>query len=106
MPRELLEDPVLYGECLAGALYWNDFLSLAKAAGFADPRLVTDRPLGIENQEIADKLGNARFFSATYRLFKLDGLDPGLRGLRPGGDLQGHDPAARAPPSPSPTPTT
>lgn len=74
-PR-LREDPVLLGECLAGALYWNDFLNLAKAAGFADPRLVADRPLAVTDEAIRAKLGLARFFSATYRLFKLDGLEP------------------------------
>ncbi len=69
-------DPVLYGECLGGALYWNDFLPMAKRAGFLDPRLVTSRPLEIKNEEIKRKLGQAKFFSATYRLFKLDGLEP------------------------------
>ncbi|GAA4008438.1 methyltransferase domain-containing protein [Sphingomonas humi] len=73
---ELLADPVLHGECLAGALYWGDFDSLAKAAGFADPRLVTDRPLGIGDPAVAEKVAGHRFFSATYRLFKLDGLEP------------------------------
>ncbi|HAH64514.1 MAG TPA: methyltransferase type 11, partial [Rhizobiales bacterium] len=68
-------DPVLYGECLGGALYWNDFLPLAKRAGFLDPRLVTSRPLDIKNEAIKRKLGQAQFFSATYRLFKLDGLE-------------------------------
>ena len=68
-------DPVLYGECLGGALYWNDFLPLAKSAGFLDPRLVTSRPLDIKNEAIKRKLGQAQFFSATYRLFKLDGLE-------------------------------
>lgn len=72
---DIKKDPVLYGECLAGALYWNDFLNVAKAAGFKDPRLVTDRPLEITDPEIASKLGEARFFSATYRLFKVDGLE-------------------------------
>lgn len=72
----LLADPVLHGECLAGALYWGDFQALAKAAGFADPRLVSDRPLGIGDPAIADKVAGHRFFSATYRLFKLDGLEP------------------------------
>jgi SAM-dependent methyltransferase len=68
-------DPVLYGECLGGALYWNDFLNLAKKAGFADPRLVTDRALDVTDPVLKAKLGQARFFSATYRLFKLDGLE-------------------------------
>jgi SAM-dependent methyltransferase len=68
-------DPVLYGECLGGALYWNDFLPMAKQAGFLDPRLVTSRPLDIKNEAIKRKLGQAQFFSATYRLFKLEGLE-------------------------------
>jgi SAM-dependent methyltransferase len=70
------EDPVLLGECLGGALYWNDFLALAKAAGFADPRLVADRPITISDPEIAARTRGARFFSATYRLFNIDGLEP------------------------------
>lgn len=76
LPASLRDDPVLLGECLAGALYWNDFLNLAKAAGFADPRLVADRPLAVNDVKLRAILGPARFFSATYRLFKLDGLEP------------------------------
>lgn len=75
LPAALRDDPVLTGECLAGALYWNDFLTLAKGAGFADPRLVADRPLAINDAGVKAKLGAAKFFSATYRLFKLDGLE-------------------------------
>jgi len=75
VPNHLISDPVLYGECLSGALYWNDFLNLAKAAGFTDPRLVEDRPITIDNPEIERKIGHIDFFSATYRLFKLDGLE-------------------------------
>ncbi|MGV6802556.1 MAG: methyltransferase domain-containing protein [bacterium] len=70
------QDPVLYGECLGGALYWNDFLTLAKKAGFCDPRLVTDRPLAIEQPKLQEALGEAKFFSATYRLFNIDDLEP------------------------------
>jgi SAM-dependent methyltransferase len=76
VPAELRNDPVLYGECLGGALYWNDFLSLARRCGFADPRLVEDRPIAITDPALAARVGNTRFFSATYRLFKLDGLEP------------------------------
>jgi arsenite methyltransferase len=75
LPDSVRADPVLYGECLGGALYWNDFLPMAKHAGFLDPRLVTSRPLDIKNEAIKRKLGQAQFFSATYRLFKLDGLE-------------------------------
>jgi arsenite methyltransferase len=76
LPKALSQDPELYGECLGGALYWNDFLPMAKQAGFLDPRLVTSRPLDITNEAIKPKLGAAKFFSATYRLFKLEGLEP------------------------------
>ena len=75
VPASLRNDPVLHGECLAGALYWNDFLRLAKASGFLDPRLVADRPLAVNDPEIARLLGAAKFFSATYRLFNLEGLE-------------------------------
>ena len=75
LPAALRSDPVLYGECLGGALYWKDFLRLARQAGFADPRLVDDRPITFSDQRIQDLLGDTRFFSATYRLFNLDGLE-------------------------------
>ena len=76
VPAELVSDPLLYGECLSGALYWNDFVNLAKACGFVDPRLVEDRPLTIDNPAIEAKIGHIDFFSATYRLFKIDDLEP------------------------------
>ena len=76
VPAHLLNDPVLHGECLSGALYWGDFVAQAKASGFADPRLVKDRPLGIGDPAIAAKLDGIEFVSATYRLFKIDGLEP------------------------------
>jgi arsenite methyltransferase len=75
VPKELVKHPILYGECLSGALYWNDFINLAKQIGFLDPRLVEDRPLQIDNPEIIALMGTIRCFSATYRLFKLPDLE-------------------------------
>lgn len=74
-PEAVKNDPVLYGECLGGALYWNDFLTLAKQAGFSDPRLVSDRPLEITDPELLPRAGGINFHSATWRLFKLAGLE-------------------------------
>ena len=76
LSTDLRHDPVAQGECLGGALYWNDFFNMAKRAGFADPRLVTDRPLTINNAGLREKLAPAQFHSATYRLFNIDGLEP------------------------------
>lgn len=76
VPETLREDPVLYGECLSGALYWNDFENLARTCGFGDPRLVEDRRLSVENPVIEARLGDLKFYSATYRLFKIPELEP------------------------------
>lgn len=72
---DLQADPVLWGECLSGALYWNDFLKIARKAGFTDPRSVKNNPITIENDELIVKCGDIQFFSVTYRLFKIDGLE-------------------------------
>lgn len=76
LPETLRHDPVLLGECLGGALYWGDFLDLSEKAGFGDARLVTARSLSVDDPEQAAKLGAARFYSATYRLFNIAGLEP------------------------------
>lgn len=76
IPEELAGDPILYGECLGGAMYWNDFEQLAKRVGFEDPRIYSDSPLSIENEEIQQRLEGFEFRSVTYRLFKVPGLEP------------------------------
>ena len=73
--NDLKEDPILYGECLSGSLYWNDFLRMSKTAGFKDPRLVSDRPLIISDKNLLKRLGAINFYSATYRLFNIDELE-------------------------------
>ncbi|MDQ6992226.1 MAG: methyltransferase domain-containing protein [Mariprofundus sp.] len=75
VPDAVRHDPILYGECLGGALYWKDFLRLAYNTGFTDPRLTEDRPLEVTDPVLAPRVGNLKFFSATYRLFKLVDLE-------------------------------
>ena len=43
---------VIWGECIAGALYINDFLRIAKEAGFADPRILHQGPVAIHDHDI------------------------------------------------------
>ncbi|KAM6306135.1 arsenite methyltransferase [Aegotheles albertisi] len=62
---------VLWGECLAGALYWRDLYSIAEEVGFSPPCLVTASPITIGNKELEGIIGNCRFVSATFRLFKV-----------------------------------
>jgi len=75
IPPELRNDPLLYGECLSGALYWNDFLALSRAAGFMDPRIVAQHQIELQQPELATRLEGIRFHSLTQRLFKLPGLE-------------------------------
>ena len=75
IPTHLQEDQVLWGECLSGALYWNDFLNTAKKAGFTDPRAIENKPISVNNKELEEQLGDMKFFSVTYRLWKIDGLE-------------------------------
>lgn len=76
LPVELALDPVLHSECLGGALYRADFEALARRRGFEDPRVITEVPIALQSAEIERKVGAAQFTSVTYRLLKVDGMDP------------------------------
>ncbi|MBT5856505.1 methyltransferase domain-containing protein [bacterium] len=71
IPESLRQDPVLYGECLSGALYVEDFRRTLVACGIADFRVTSQRPITIENPEIEDKIGHIDFSSINVRAFKL-----------------------------------
>jgi len=74
LPDEVAKDPVLYGECLGGALYYNDFEKLSKDIGFIDPRVISESVVDL-NDEVKARTGAAKFISRTYRLFKIKDLD-------------------------------
>jgi SAM-dependent methyltransferase len=75
IPMEVANDPEIYGECLGGALYWNDFLNIAKSIGFGDPRCVSNSKISIEDKRIINVVGNINYYSVTYRLMKLPSLE-------------------------------
>lgn len=75
MPATLKNDPLLYGECLGGAMYIEDFRRLLRSLGCQDYRVVSQRPIGLNNQEIAAKAGMINFNSITVRAFKLACLE-------------------------------
>lgn len=77
IPENLKQSNILWGECLSGALYWNDFINLSKKCGFIDPRLVKSNNITIKNNQVINEVGNIKFYSGTYRLFKLSSyLEP------------------------------
>ncbi|KAI7804341.1 arsenite methyltransferase [Triplophysa rosa] len=71
IPEDLKANKVLWGECLSGALWWEDLIRLAEEVGFSKPRLVTASIITVGNKELEKLLGDYTFVSATYRLFKL-----------------------------------
>ncbi|MFQ5571492.1 MAG: methyltransferase domain-containing protein [Rhodothermales bacterium] len=71
IPAHLADDPVLYGECLGGALYVEDFRRLLRDLGCLDHRVVTSRPIDINDAQIEALVGTTRFYSMTIRAFKL-----------------------------------
>jgi len=75
LPADVACHDVLYGECLGGALYKDDFVFMARDVGFRDARAVTAREIEIHDPEIRKLIGSARFYSVTYRLFKIGSLD-------------------------------
>ena len=77
IPAALRQDSILVGECIAGALYWNDFLRIARKAGFEDPRQVSATKITLKNPAIKKLVGGIEFFSSTFRLFKIEGLGEG-----------------------------
>lgn len=75
VPAEVSADPVIYGECLGGALYVEDFRRMLRDLGVPDIRVVRRNPIEIEDPGIARAVGNIRFESITYRVFKLASLE-------------------------------
>jgi arsenite methyltransferase len=71
LPEALMDDEVLLGECLAGAMYHEDFRRLMADIGCADIRKMSTTPITIANADIEEKIGMAKFYSITYRVFKL-----------------------------------
>jgi len=75
IPHELKLDPALVGECLAGALYTEDFRRICEGAGFPDHRLFTNTKFTLKNPKFKEKAASIKFFSRTIRAFKLDDLE-------------------------------
>ncbi|XP_055003893.1 arsenite methyltransferase [Boleophthalmus pectinirostris] len=71
VPDHMKQDPVLWGEGMAGALCWQDLITLALSVGFSSPYLVSASHIIVYNDELRVKIGDIQFASGTYRLFKL-----------------------------------
>jgi len=75
VPENLTDDPVLHGECLAGAMYIEDFRRLLAGLRCPDYRVTAKRRICLGNPEIEAKIGMVDFYSMTVRAFKLNDLE-------------------------------
>ncbi|MDZ7720538.1 MAG: methyltransferase domain-containing protein [Balneolaceae bacterium] len=75
IPKELQNDPVLYGECLAGAMYTEDFRRMLREYNCPDYRVVSQSKITLDDPEIEEKAGMINFYSMTIRAFKLKSLE-------------------------------
>ncbi|KAM9857073.1 arsenite methyltransferase isoform 2-T2 [Aulostomus maculatus] len=71
LTEEIKLHKILWGECLGGALWWKDLLQVAEEVGFSPPRLVSANIISVASKELEDILGDFKFVSVTYRLFKV-----------------------------------
>jgi arsenite methyltransferase len=65
LPADVRAHPVLFGECIAGSMYIEDFLRVCRRVGFADPRRLASSEVQIESEELREVVGAARFYSIT-----------------------------------------
>lgn len=71
IPAALRQDPVLLGECLGGALYWEDFRRIMQQLGCPDVRSVKASPISLDDPDVFAKIGMVNFQSVTVRAFKM-----------------------------------
>lgn len=72
IPQTLREDPVLFGECLSGALYAEDFRRILRDLGCLDFRIIAESAIEVNQPELKEKIGLINFCSRTIRAFKID----------------------------------
>ena len=75
LPEEVKNDPVMHGECMGGAMYFEDFRRLMEKCGFTTYYIVDKTPIQPNDFEIARMVGDIKFFSCTVRAFKCEGLE-------------------------------
>ena len=74
VPSEIAGDPVLYGECLGGAMYTEDFRRMMYGLGCPDFRVISETEVEINDPDLAERMAGIAFTSRTIRAFKLGDL--------------------------------
>ena len=75
IPMHLAVDPVLRGECIGGAMYYEDYRRIMVRCGFTDFRYQSIRTIELDNEAIEEIVGFTNFTERTVRAFKLENLE-------------------------------
>ena len=72
IPEHFFADKTLRGECLAGAIYREDFRRMLQREMIFDYRICACSSVPINDPEVREKIGQINFLSETIRTFKLE----------------------------------
>ena len=50
--EEARQNKVLWGECISGALQWEEWMKIASDVGFSPPMLVKVSPITVEKEDL------------------------------------------------------
>lgn len=75
IPDNLKNDKILWGECLSGSLYIEDFRRIMGKVGFNYYYTVSRTPITINNKQIETQVGEIKFFSITIKAYKIPELE-------------------------------
>lgn len=75
IPDHLKNDKVLWGECLSGSLYIEDFRRIMAKVGFNYYYVVSQSQITVGNEEIQQQLGGIKFYSITIKAYKIPELE-------------------------------
>ena len=57
VPEEARKNEMLWGECISGALQWEELMEIASEVGFSPPMLVEASPVTVNNADLQSLLG-------------------------------------------------
>ena len=75
IPEHLRNDKILWGECLSGALYIEDFRRMLDRVGFKYYYTVKQSVVTVENKALEYQCGNIKFYSITVRAYKIPEME-------------------------------
>ncbi|KAJ1784306.1 hypothetical protein LPJ62_004693 [Coemansia sp. RSA 2167] len=71
VPASLLKHQSLHGEGLSGALHTREFERIVTTIGFAQPRVLAITQVDVYDPQLKELVGDIKYYSITYRLFKV-----------------------------------